>query len=301
MDHSKIEWTDSTWNPVTGCTKVSEGCRHCYAETQAPRTFKGRPFTDVRFHPERLYQPSRWRRPRRVFVNSMSDLFHEDVTTEQLDQIFGVMVQCKRHDFQILTKRPERMRDYIGDPRTPKRVGGRVCGGMLTHPDHFKPVQTWPLPNVWLGVSAENQDAADARIPILLRTPAEVRFVSLEPLIGPVDMTMLRYSGITNINALVGGHGNNPGLRRSARLDWVIVGGESGPKARPCHVFWIRSIVHQCTKNSTPVFVKQLGRNPRFPGNEPMLLGNSKGSDPSEWPVGLHVREMPASFEEYAR
>ena len=257
MGQSSIEWTDVTWNPATGCTKVSPGCAHCYAEAVAPRTFRGRPFTDVKFHPERLEQPLHWRKPRRVFVNSMSDLFHEDLPVSVIYDIFEVMRRCPQHVFQVLTKRPERMRSLLN---------GCITG-----------IEA-PLPNVWLGVSVENQAMADERIPILLNTPAALRFLSVEPLLAPVDL--------------------RPWLADdSHRPDWVIVGGESGPKARPCDMWWIWNIVHQqCFDYGVPVFVKQLGSRPvssnplRF---DTGLITDRKGGDPSEWPEDWRIREMP--------
>ena len=255
-----IEWTDATWNPVTGCTKVSPGCAHCYAEAIAPRTFKGRPFTDVRFHAERLVQPSRWKKPRRVFVNSMSDLFHETLTDLQIMQVFSAMRAAPRHTFQVLTKRPDRMLVYMGS-----------C-------------EVDPPPNVWLGVSVENQEMADQRIPLLLDTPAAVRFLSVEPLLGPVHLVPFMNVGDTYDDRLI---------------DWVIVGGESGPKARPCELRWIGSILDQCKVAGVPAFVKQLGARAMhrsFLTDEPgqVRLNDRKGGNPAEWPPELRVREWPA-------
>ena len=276
MGNTKIEWTDATWNPVTGCTKVSPGCAHCYAEAVAPRTFRGRPFTDVRFHPERLNQPRGWRKPRRVFVNSMSDLFHDDLSFDQIDQIFYVMSATPRHTYQILTKRHERMRRYLSF-RGP---------GYFYNTDSGNP-SAWPLPNVWLGVSVENQAMADERIPLLLSTPAAVRFISAEPLLGPINLwpyVCTRSSVDDGITPMVG----------SPRLDWVIVGGESGSGARPCAVRWIRKVMQDCRPAGVPVFVKQLGRIPYWDRDDTTLyLRDRKGGDPSEWPADLRVREMP--------
>lgn len=262
-----IEWTDETWNPVTGCTKVSEGCRHCYAERLWPKVQGAavarankretelavsfpRPFTDVRCHPDRLEMPLRWKKSRRIFVNSMSDLFHEDVPDEFVDRVFAVMALCPQHIFQVLTKRPERMREYLsrGEREVLRRIaiqwtqmGDKVGNGPTALTD-------WPLPNVWLGVSAEDQDTAEARIPLLLETPASVRFVSLEPLLGAVDLEPWTWAG-----AAVNGH------KQMARLDWVIVGGESGPGARPMHPDWVRQVRNQCAQAGVPFFFKQWG------------------------------------------
>jgi protein gp37 len=319
-DKTGIAWTDATWNPVTGCAKVSVGCTHCYAEREWPRlsapgrsgssVYQGRKFTDVRCHEERLDQPLRWKRPRRIFVNSMSDLFHEDVPDDFLDRVFKVMQTARQHTYQVLTKRPERMQRFLSE---------RVS----------VPAFTGPFPamarHIWLGVSVENQAAADERIPPLLATPAAVRLVSAEPLLAPVDLSPW----------LVADMGDR-GRPRLNLLHWVIVGGESGPKARPCEVAWVRSIVEQCQTAGTACFVKQLGAQPRgdctfrwahdrdhHPAPEwldedgvlpsasgkpphdlchafdaswtpckPKLRDRS-GSDPSEWPDDLRVRQMP--------
>ena len=229
MSKSKIEWTDETWNPVTGCTKVSAGCKYCYAERQWPRLsapgqpYEGRTFTDVHCHEERLYQPLHWKRPRRVFVNSMSDLFHEDIPDSFIDRIFGVMWEAKEHTFQILTKRAKRMAKYMSR----------------------KDLMTTHLPHVWLGVSAEDQQTANERMPLLLQTPAAVRFVSLEPLLGPIKLGMEKFI--------------YEGRTFSTGPDWVIVGGESGPDARPMHPDWVRSIRDECVAGGTPFFFKQWG------------------------------------------
>lgn len=249
-DHSAIEWTDATWNPVTGCTKVSAGCKHCYAERIAPRVFAGqtvvdstcrvkegnpferpRRFTDVRCHPERLDQPLRWRKPRRVFVNSMSDLFHEDVPDGFVCKVFDTMMMAERHTFQILTKRPERMQRFVEF--------------------YVRAMECPPLPNVHLYVSCENQETADQRIPILLQTPASVRGVSAEPLLGPIDMRPPLLGPLTGTGPM------NTAVIGLPPLDHVIVGGESGPKARQMDLDWLRSIVDQCRAAGVPVFVKQ--------------------------------------------
>lgn len=259
-----IEWTDATWNPATGCTKVSQGCKNCYAERVFPRVYAktGRKFTDVLCHPDRLDAPLHWRKPRRVFVNSMSDLFHEAVPESFVDEVFGVMVDADHHTYQILTKRPKRMLDYMAS-----RYGHG--GGQLRPPSH-----------VWLGVSVEDQETADERIPLLLQTPAAVRFVSAEPLLGPIVFDQqVHLERRTKI--LTGAS--------APRIDWVIVGGESSPKARPCNVEWIRSIVQQCKDASVPCFIKQLGANVH--GWCAEITG--KGGDPSEWPADLRVREWP--------
>lgn len=476
-----IQWTDETWNPVVGCSHVSEGCRFCYAETM-DRRIRGiageefKPWTapnaayNVRLHPERLAAPLKWRKPRRVFVNSMSDLFHEQVPDEFIDRVFAVMALTPQHQYQVLTKRPERMRAYLRDMGAhymaevdgeymerwgdaaveltgdPCSAGGPIedCG--------------WPLPNVWLGVSVEDQAAADSRIPLLLETPAAVRFLSCEPLLSAVDLSQWMSGGSDNANQRghgggtrrigrvdsgagrlylegepQGGHwsgtrlpegtvhggrdavfdggapagvdggqpsvhprgdggqpqerrqggqsSGEPGnsaarlqrgprspqpweapdeayagsqtdsragtgdprdgagrgvveggdraplrgydedhpqhrdgremegtLRRVGPIHWVIVGGESGPGARPCDLAWIRGIVEQCQAASVPVFVKQLGARPisqylavcgkgadvdESGERWAYRLRDRKGGDPDEWPQDLRVREFP--------
>ncbi len=208
MTATTIEWTDFTWNPVSGCTKVSQGCKHCYAERLANRFWKDRPFTVVRLHPERLEQPATWKKPRTVFVNSMSDLFHESVPDDFIRKVFATMAANPQHTFQILTKRSERL----------SRLGRRL---------------TWP-DNVWMGVSVEDRKAVN-RIDELRRTPAKVRFLSLEPLIGPLPR--LNLDGIA----------------------WVIVGGESGPGARPMKEEWVQDLLRQCHKVGIAFFFKQWG------------------------------------------
>lgn len=249
-----IEWTDETWNPVTGCTKVSEGCEHCYIETTPPFRMQGRRFdlptiggtTGVQLHPERLEHPLHWRRPRRVFVNSLSDLFHDDVGLGFLAEVFAVMALACAHVFQVLTKRPRRMQALLtrGDFQTSIWLAAeRRAGGM--------PDLAWPLPNVWLGVSVESQKWADQRIPLLLETPAAIRFLSCEPLLGPVD---LYDSAVAPLQRFPDEPNDQAG-----RIDWVIAGGESGPGARPMHPDWVRGLRDQCVAAGVPFFYKQTG------------------------------------------
>lgn len=207
MDKTKIQWTDATWNPVTGCSKVSSGCKNCYAEAVAGRWWGERKFTDVQTHADRLDQPLRWRRPRRVFVNSMSDLFHDAVPDAFIDRVFAVMALAPRHTFQVLTKRPGRMRDYMGKLSVSGSVESvvqrleaaaqamgvsdegqcQIANALYGSLGAGRNVG-WPMRNVWLGVSVEDQRAADERIPLLLQTPAAVRFLSCEPLLSGVDL-----------------------------------------------------------------------------------------------------------------
>ncbi len=223
---TKIEWCDETWNPVTGCSPASDGCKNCYASRMIGRNLPHMghegPFSRVQFHPDRLDQPLRWKKPRRIFVCSMGDLFHEDVKEEWINSVLRVAADTTRHTFMLLTKRPGRMSAYLN--------------------------RKWDIPkNVWLGVTAENQATFDERIPILLQTPAAKRFVSVEPMLGPVDL---------------GVYGHRMGSPKSAIrgvIDWVIVGGETGPGARPMHPDWARGLRDQCQAAGVPFFFKQWG------------------------------------------
>ena len=262
-DKTKIEWTDATWNPVTGCTKVSEGCDHCYAETIAHRFAGTAAYPngfDVTLRPERLDQPLRWQRPRRIFVNSMSDLFHKDVPDEYIARVFAVMALAPQHTFQVLTKRPGRMRSLLSSQHFLQEVRFahvfHMEEALPANPNNLVPV--WPLPNVWVGTSVENQKWAGVRTDQLRATPAAVRFLSCEPLLGAV--LLCRCDGAAYevkrhpliVNQACPLHG-------FPRLDWVIVGGESGPHARPMHPAWARSLRDQCTAAGVPFLFKQWG------------------------------------------
>lgn len=255
-DKTGIEWADATWNPVTGCDKVSSGCDHCYAETFAER-WRGTPGHyfengfDLQLRPDKLDLPLRWSKPRRIFVNSMSDLFHDSVPDAYIGSVFDVMARAEQHTFQILTKRHGRMRALL---RKWEQEGAESVERGELHPKYGAAAwrrrdglwctpRVWPLPNVWLGVSAEDQKRADLRIPALLETPAAVRFVSAEPLLGPT-MFLLRWL-------------HRKGYDR--RIDWVIAGGESGPKARPMHPGWVRTLRDQCVATGTAFLFKQWG------------------------------------------
>lgn len=310
MTDTEIEWTHrpgtrgKTWNPVRGCSKVSAGCTNCYAERTAARgahgAYKGlvtigrgapRWTGEVKLVPELLDLPLRTRAPTTWFVNSMSDLFHEKLSPDDIDRVFAAMLNARvrGHQFLVLTKRAERMQRLLSSTMS----DGEAFADSYRH--------------VWLGVSVEDQKAADERIPHLLATPAAVRFLSVEPLLGPVDLTRL-------VDDEVGARWN--ALAATPAIDWVIVGGESGPGARPCDVAWIRSVVEQCKAAGVPCFVKQLGAvsiarsvndydedigrlwdahhgwpPPRFPWHVP--LTSRKGGDPDEWPADLRVREWP--------
>lgn len=266
-DKSAIEWTDATWNPVTGCTKVSPACANCYIERQTPMRVAGRRFIKghipLEFHENRLDAPLKRQKPTMYFVNSMSDLFHEGVPDTFIDRVFAVMALAPQHTFQVLTKRPERMRDYMnGLSRYPD---GHCWEGALRSfrvfvaKDTLKSVDL-PLRNVWLGVSVENQHFADERIPLLLQAPAAVRFLSCEPLLSRVDLAF----AVENPRPVAVRGEQMPAL---AGLDWVIVGGESGPRLRPTKPEWVRSIRDQCVSAGVPFFFKQWGgRTPKSGG-----------------------------------
>lgn len=276
-DKSGIEWTEATWNPVTGCSKVSTGCKHCYAERDWARlkhlpTYAGRAFNDVACHPERLDQPLRWRRPRRIFVNSMSDLFHPAVPDEFIDQVFAVMALAPRHTFQVLTKRPERMLVYMARlGRSAKLLDSAARALGYTFKFQGEYMVSFPLSNVLIGVSVEDQTTADERIPLLLKTPAAVRWVSAEPLLGPVDLYAVPVRDTSTCCGAAGDDDDvcydNPLSRcfdRShgvdgASIDWLVVGGESGPKARCMDSDWARSLRDQCAASGVPFFMKQMG------------------------------------------
>jgi len=244
VGNTKIEWCDVSWNPVSGCTPVSPGCAHCYAQTMA-RRLAGRcgypadePFR-VTLHPERLSEPLHWRKPTRVFVASMSDLFHKEVPDEFIDRIMAVVAMMQEHTFIVLTKRPGRMLEYFTDPNRRLEIERWWCtGGTYRARYHYDeiPEALWPLRNCWTGVTVEDQQRANERIPVLLRIPAAVRFVSVEPMLEAVDLS--------------------PWL---PSLDWVICGGETGPGARPMHRDWVRQLRGQCQAAAVPFFFKSWG------------------------------------------
>ena len=269
---TKIEWTDETWNVASGCTRVSEGCRNCYIEATPPFRIEGRHFTDkegqrshaigsttgVRLHPERLDQPLRWRRPRKVFVNSLSDLFHEDVPDEYIARVWAVMALSARHTFQVLTKRHGRMRSLLNSANFKRQVGDAIRGFVATGKPDRAWYASWPLPNVWLGVTVEDQERASLRIPALLDTPAAVRFLSCEPLLGGVRLC--RCDGAAfEVKAHPFIVNESCPLHGAVRVDWVIAGGESGPDARPMHPDWARSLRDQCQTAGVPFLFKQWG------------------------------------------
>ena len=311
---SKIEWTDATWNPVRGCTRVSDGCKNCYAERVAMRqsnpggayeglvhqTSQGPKWTGViRTVPELLDWPLRRRKPSRVFVNSMSDLFHEDVEVEFIADVFAAMAYARQHTFQVLTKRPERMLkiltdgDWINDTYDgATALAHDVACEVLGRRGEFDPNRrrrddirafnpALPLTNVWLGVSVEDQATADERIPLLLQTPAAVRWISAEPLLGPI--LLRRHIDVTRDSVVEGQI-----VVDHSRLDWVVAGGESGPKARPSHPDWFRSLRDQCAAAGVAYFFKQWGNwrpiGPLYEDNDTAEHLDALDTDPDIYP-----------------
>jgi protein gp37 len=329
VNKTSIEWTDATWNPIRGCSRVSEGCRNCYAEGIA-RRFSGAGLAyedlvridsagharewngNIEFVEKHLLDPLKWKgKPLyttdgklvgyapglRIFVNSMSDLFHENVRDEWIDKIFAVMALCPQHTFQILTKRPERMLHWFSQKRErfmskeaadttawavwsetsgiQAHVRRETCSPFMWAGEDREQIAPWPLPNVHLGVSCEEQETADKRIPLLLQTPAAVRFISAEPLLGPIDLRQIRHidgegddaiecewNALTAYHEVL--HSNSMDICATVddgvtKLDWVIAGGESGPGARPMHPDWARGLRDECQAASVPFFFKQWG------------------------------------------
>ncbi len=276
-DHTTIEWTDATWNPVTGCSVISPGCTNCYAMRLAGTRLRNHPSRvgltqstkagpvwngNVRLNRDWLDHPLRWTRPRRIFVCAHGDLFAEGVPDEWIDEVFHVMARSPQHTFQVLTKRAARMRDYVS--RAEFEIRDRVKY------DPIAETLCWPLPNIWLGVSVEDQRRADERIPTLLLTPSAVRWLSCEPLLGPV--TLLQYCACgcgKSMSSAVREAMSGPAalnrdqaeatMRATLGIDWVVAGGESGPGARPMHPDWARSLRDQCAAHGVPYFFKQWG------------------------------------------
>lgn len=301
-----IEWTGpggQTWNPLAGCDEISPGCANCYAALMAHRlaAMGHRKYAGttrklgngkvvwtgkINLDKAALSIPLKRRKPTTYFVNSMSDLFHEDVPDEFVDMVFAVMHLANWHTYQVLTKRPTRMLWYVtthGRGTRVMKAARELANGRGATLMNKAGVMCWPVNCVWLGVSCEDQARADERIPLLLQTPAAVRFLSCEPLLGPVDDAF-------------------PDSERGTTLEginWVICGGESGPHARPCNVAWIRSIVQQCKAAGVACFVKQLGSDPISILDLPVVrpdgdrLRDKKGGDMTEWPDDLRVREVP--------
>ena len=312
-DGSHIEWTDATWNVATGCTKISDGCLNCYITRTPPFRMGHRRFdqsgiggsTDVQLHEDRLTHPLRWSSPRKVFVCSLADLFHEDVPDAYLARVFAVMALAPQHTFQLLTKRHARMRSLLSseafmsavddaayrmargdDPDVTgaaRREAYRAhAGWMVTWPGTGGRLLPWPLPNVWVGVSAETQTWADIRVPVLLDTPAAVRWVSVEPMLGPIGL-----HAVGGVDALCPDVDQYPGVRTDPHpgLDWVVCGCESGRlSARPMDLAWAEQILADCRESGVPVLVKQLPTGPRGRATQDMTT----------FPERLRVREYPA-------
>lgn len=299
---SKIEWTDEVWNPTTGCDRVSDGCTHCYALTMAKRLkamgsakyqTDGDPRTSgpgfgLAMHEDVLTLPLRWLKPRRVFVNSMSDLFHPRVTDAFLARVFAVMARAPQHSFQLLTKRPARMLSVLGYD------GLRLMEAAPDDDTAQALYEQWPLPNVWVGVSVEDQQTADSRIPDLVETPAAVRWVSVEPLLGPVNLAPYLkvwqphpgapYERVYDLDRA------GPDPRQASLLDWVVVGGETAPRARaarPMHPDWARTLRDQCTAAGVGFFFKQWG------AWAPPDQFDTVGYDDVEWDQNAAVTMWP--------
>ncbi|AZN72768.1 phage Gp37/Gp68 family protein [Georhizobium profundi] len=287
-DKTAIEWTDATWNPITGCSVVSPGCTNCYAMRLAGTRLRNHPSRagltidskagpvwngEVRFNERALLQPLSWKQPRMIFVCAHGDLFHESVPDAWIDQVFAVMALAPQHTFQVLTKRSDRMRSYVNGPDWKIPILGRLPlerihleaaahmegdGGVMDALKDRGNVYSlyldapWPLPNVWLGVSVEDQKRADERIPDLLATPGAIRWISAEPLLGRIDFCL------TSGAMPIADHPwkNGPILQG---IDWIVAGGESGPSARPMHPAWALSLRDQCAAADVPFLFKQWG------------------------------------------
>lgn len=338
--NTSIEWTDASWPVLAGCKPVSPGCANCYAERLTATRLKNVPkykglavigqnghphFTgESRLWREHLDWPLKWKQPRKIFVADMSDLFYEGVSDVEIDEVFAIMARCPQHTFQVLTKRADRMRQYF--ERWPDGMGR---GHWIAHKMNNGPTVSLPLRNVWLGVSVENQKTADERIPHLLETPAAVRFLSVEPMLESIGLGPLGWNTRCPACGSMGLASGRGGVMcqtcayrgqltivdyvPDARINWCIVGGESGPGARPFDLAWARSIVRQCRASGTRCFVKQLGSRPimtwlpewhevsgemRYEiaaqsGVFNVKLKDRKGGDPDEWESGLRVREFP--------
>jgi protein gp37 len=310
MNKTKISWTDFSWSSVTGCSPIGAGCDHCWANSLHSMRHKAHlngkkmaaqyevTFSTIQLHPSRLEDPFRLRESSKIATCLGGDLFHEKIQNEFIAAVFAIAAACPHLTFQMLTKRPGRMVEWF------KWVGSR--SQMLMHEsakqymgyeNKKRPAintEVWPLPNVWMGVSVWDQPSADEFIPILLNTPAAIRWVSYEPALGPLGLS--KYLSIPQFDCPIATDHERCGL------DWVVCGGESGKNARRCDVQWIRSIVDQCKDAEVPVFVKQMGDystrvdptdDVRGPVTKRILWQKRAGSDPAEWPVDLQVRQFP--------
>lgn len=319
-NNSKIQWTESTWNPLAGCDPVSAGCRLCYAATMSYRleamgqekytgitkivgnrkVFNG----TLTFDYVALYKPISKKKPTMYFVNSMSDLFHKDVPVEFIDKVYAVMALTPQHTYQVLTKRPERMAEYFAMPDTLDRICTaanwmRASRGLM----HLKCEYKMPWPNVWHGTSTEDQKNADERIPHLLSVPSAVRFISYEPALGPISFEKWLYITAPStagpwydytgkIKECTGYGGQAFQSKPSNYIHQIIIGGESGAGSRPFDLRWAFDIVEECESAGVACFVKQMGANPVYQG-ESLKLKDRKGGDMSEWPEALRVRQFP--------
>lgn len=340
---SSIQWTDRTWNPTLGCSRVSPGCEHCYAEGVAHRGMqeahrgltvlgKNGPRWNgkIRQLPDRLETPLRWKTPQRVFVDSMSDLFHEGVPFEYIDRVFATMAisghvrRCRRrgdcdhegfdcestglppvlipHTFQVLTKRTWRAAEYLNGPDVADRIrqaayetpGLHMESGTMDN-------MPWPLHNVWMGTSIEDQKRSDERLTALVMCPATIRFLSVEPMLGPVELGL---AGKVDGN-VARVYGASSSVLRFSRvhqtINWVICGGESGGKARGFNIAWARALRDECAAFGVPFFLKQLGAKPLIsrlgldgePLQERLVLESGKGDKMHEWPEDLRLRQWP--------
>jgi protein gp37 len=360
---TSIEWSNATWNPIRArlrthenlrinsgkralkpgtwgyhCERISPGCSNCYACAMNGRTLPAwgtgldytvpnRDKVEVYIDQDELEKPRHWKKPRLIFPCSMTDWCADFVTDAMRDRLLAVCALTPQHTYQFLTKRADDQKRYLSDPG--KREDVEDAGSTLYNCCYANTQAGWPLPNVWLGVSCEDQQRADERIPHLLATPAAVRWVSYEPALGPVDFTNIRYADedcecrwdvLNGLHVIL----NSDSMDAVAdsrlcdnfpTLDWIVAGGESGPGARPCDLAWLRAVVQQCASAGVPCFVKQLGARPvefrsthvsdpaatrdlenggYYKSVRP-VLGDRKGGDPSEWPADLRVREMPAA------
>lgn len=338
MADTSIEWADKSWNPLRGCSRVSAGCQRCYAERMAHRfSGPGRPYEGltkmtshgpvwtgvIRLVHDVIDEPLHWKKPARVFVNSMSDLFHEDVPIDFIAMVFAYMAYARQHTFQVLTKRAVRMQQVLSSSAFAASFEGSLSMAhdqaceILGARGEFDPNErrrddirafdpSLPLANAWLGVSVENQETADERIPFLLQTPAAVRWLSCEPLLGPVDIAQWMWplhwhwaAGYRSPEEAIAAGAyaeRKPQALLGAHvplIKWVVAGGESGPGARPTVIGHVRDIVKQCQAAGVPVFVKQLGAKPTNREGVAHPLKDRKGGDITEFPVDLQVREYP--------
>lgn len=314
--NSSIQWTGNTWPIVTGCEFESEGCANCYALKDSWRLshnpnpkvsdpYKGTVIKAangklqwsklIKCHPDRLNWVLQWKKPSLIFVCNMSDLFHESVPDEFIYQAFAYMAITPHHTYQVLTKRPKRMMELLQSGKQTIRRNVVDLGRNLNLPYKvYEPYETccfdWPLQNVWLGVSAENQKAANERIVYLRHTPARIRFLSCEPLLEHIELFDVDGEVAISMSAFYHREMLYPG----EVIDWVILGGESGANARPCRLEWIRHIAKQCEEIGIPVFIKQLGRLClQDDGQHLFACSHPKGGDVNEFPPDLQIRQFP--------